>query len=326
MAKEVIIYKDYLSGFCKNELIKFLDLFDIKYKKSDKKSKVIEIILDNLSLIVDSSLSWFQMDEFYNIKLIVKKKGNITIRFNHLLKDFLKKLEAHKLLVSRKENQYIMPKELLNIYSRRIQNKKILSKIKENTSEYNLILGFIDAYGVVEFDKFYEEYSKKHKLLKDEALKRINKLSLFYGEFKVFSDNKKAYIASNEFTNVTQTKKILKKPIDRAIYTIEELINIHNFNSLAKCKSYKKLFKFINRNYYVERSNYKIINRYVLLPYFTKRQTSKEDASKLLSELIDEFFEFSKKKYKDKFIELIEEVALDYPSWNLKGNTEKDCI
>ena len=123
-----------------------------------------------------------------------------------------------------------------------------------------------------------------------------------------------------------ECKEFTKKDIDYAVYTAEELMSIHDFSFMTGCKSYKKLIKFINRNYYVEKGSFKIVNKYVFIPYLTNYQLNKEKALELLSGLIDDYFEFNNKKHKNKFMSLVENLALDYPSWNLKGHSEREKI
>jgi len=137
---------------------------------------------------------------------------------------------------------------------------------------------------------------------------------------------KNTYIASNIIKNLKQCKSILNKKTKYAMYTNEELISIHDFTYMSKYKSYKKLMKFIHRNYDVEKGSMKIVNKYVLIPFLTNYQLDKTASKEILSSLIDAYFEFNNKKHKNKFMALVENLALDYPSWNLKGHSERENI
>ena len=299
-------------------------MFHIEYKKSANKNSLEVLIIENIDQIVENTMDMFQADEFYNIKLFVKKKGKLTIRVNHLLLHFLKNLVKHKLAFTNDNKTFYLPKELYESYKSKLKGKKASEKVKENSDEYNLILGFIDAYGVIEYNKFYDSYSKIYKVPKDDTLKRIKDLSKFYGEFNIFEDKKKVYIASNIINSLKECKELLKNKGDYAVYTNEELMSIHDFSYMTSYKSYKKLMKFINRNYYLEKGSFKIVNKYVLIPFLTNYQLNKEVAKEILSSLIDVYFEFNNKKHKEKFMELIEDLTLDYPSWNLKGYSERN--
>jgi len=318
-----LTYKEYLTTFNKSEVVKILDLFRIEYKKNQKKKTYIDLVLNNTDKIVNDTLNIFQRDEFHNIKLLVKKKGRITIRINHLLLSFLENLKKNNLIREETPKSYVMPKELLEIYKKKLKNKGPVEKCKNNTEEYALIMGFIDAYGAIEFNKFYDSYSKKYKLAKDKTLERIKFIADFYNEFRLYESKDKIYLASTVIKNLKTCNTLVKKKGEYAVYTNEELISIYNFSYMNKYKSYKKLLKFIKRNYYVEKSNFKVINNYILIPFLTNYQEEKENALKLLSILIDKHFEFNNQKHKNRFTGLIEKVALDYPSWELKGYSQR---
>lgn len=319
MKKINITYKEYINSLNKNKLIEILDIYHIEYKKNQKKEVYENIILDNLNNIVNYTIGLFQNDEFINIKYIIKKKGYVKVKYNHLLLHFLNNLESKYLLKRISDNEFVMPNEILNYYKLKIKNKSTNSTIKKNTEEYSLILGFVNTYGVVEFDFFYQEYSKIYKLKKDEAIERLNKLSTFYHEFNFFSDKKKDYLASIIIKDLKECKKYIKLPGEYKKYTNNELIDIYNFKYISKFRTYKKLYKFIDKNYNVSKGSFKVINKYVLMPYIINYECGNEKSLEILSELIDKYFEFNNDKYKEKFIKLVENLAKDYPSWRLKG-------
>ena len=142
-------------------------------------------------------------------------------------------------------------------------------------------------------------------------------------EFKLIETKDKLYIASVVIKNIKTCNQILKNKKEYAVYTNEELISIHDFSFMNKYRSYKKLIKFIKRNYYVEKNNFKIVNNYVFIPFITQYQMNKDTGLKVLSTLIDQHFEFNNEKHKKKFIDLIEKMALDYPAWELKGHNRR---
>ena len=316
-------YQEYLNKLNKSEITSVLEVFQLPYKKNLKKQIYIDQIIENLSKIVDKTFDIFQQDEYSNIKLLVKKKGKITIRINYLLQAFLENLKRNHLIIELSPKNYYMPNELLTIYRNKIKNKTPGIKAKINTKEYALILGHIEAYGVIDFSFFYKNYAKQYKLLEDQALERLKFLSAFYDDFHIFTDKKKTYIANKKLKSIRECNKILNQKGEYAIYTNEELMNIHDFTYMNQYKSYKKLIKFIKKNYNVEKRNFKIINNFVLNPFITSYQLNKEAGIKELSSLIDLYFEFNNQKHKNKFIDLIEKITVDYPAWELKGGTRK---
>lgn len=320
-----IIYKDYLEQLKKDQIIKILDNYNLDYQKNNNKNKLITIIFDNLENIVDNVLDIFQEDELININYVIKKKGCVVVTINKLLTNFLDNLVNNSLMFKLDEEEYIMPQEILNLFKDKLKKKNVINKIKANTIEYNLILGNIDTYGIVDFKYFYNNYSKNYKILEDKALERIKKMVCFYNEFHIIEDKKKIYIASNLIKNIKEAKEYLKNN-NYAVYTNEELINIHNFKFMKKIHSYKKLVKFIEHHYDVEKGSFKIINKCVLIPFLEQNQLNGDKSKELIDCLADKYFEFSKEKYKIKFISLVENIACDYPSWSLRGYSERNKI
>lgn len=319
-------YQDYLETFNKEDLITILDAYHIEYKKNQKKEQYIKLILENLNQMVDYMLDMFQTDEFNNIKYVVKHQGIVRVKFNYLLINFLDNLVRHKVVFQESANVYHLPIELCHIFKTKIKNKSIVKKFRENTHEYNLINGIIDAYGIVEFNYFYNIYSKQYKLQKENALARINNISSFYNEYQVYTDKKTSYLASNMFKRFKASQEILNNPTQYAVYTIDEYIAINNFNHLASKKAYKKLVKFIDRNYQIAKGSFKIVNKFILAPYFAEYQFDKENARLVLATLIDKYFEFKNDRQKEKIMDLIANVALEYPRWDLKGHSEREKV
>ena len=317
-----ITYIDILKDLNKDKLINILDIYHLKYSKNDKKELLINLIIDNLNTIVDYTLALFQNDEYANLKLIIKKKGKIKVNFNKTLLCFLNVMKRNYLVIDLEDNTFLMPKELVLLYKAKIKSKETISLIENNTQEYNLINGYIDTYGVIDFEYFYNGYSKDYKLNKAQTLDRLNNISKFYLEFNIFKEKSNIYIASNLIKSLKDCKKYYKKDKYK-YYTNEELINNYTLKCLDKTKSYHKLIKFINRNYEISKGHIKIINHFVLKPYLNEYQVNKQQADTILSALIDRYFEFNNDKHKNKFMVLFINITNDYPCWLLQGNIKE---
>lgn len=329
MSKQVKInttYNEYLNSLKKEDIYNILNFYNIKFKKNLSKEKSIALLEENLESIVSLVLGVFQNDELINIKYLIKKKGYIELRLNRFLQDFLDNLSDKHLVIKLEEKKFFMPQEVLKIFSKKVSQVTILNNIKTNTAEYNLLLGFVDAYGVIDFDQFYHNYSKNYKYKPEEALERIKLYSTFFNEFKVFSEKKKNYITSNIIENLKDCKKYLNKKENYKIYTNEELCDIHSFKYMESIRSYKKLIKYIKSTYDVSKNSTKIINKRVFIPYLNAYQIDKNVAKEKLAELINNYFEIKKEKQLNKFVELTENMAMDYPSWRLNGFSEKEHV
>lgn len=319
-------YKEYLGTFKKEDINKILDFYGIDYRKNLSKEKCIDLIISSLDNMINKSLDIFQNDELANLKYIVKKNGYIELRVNYLLSDFLNTLNRNYLAIKENDKTFIIPKDVLSIINKKINKKDVLDKIKENTSEYQLLLGFIDAYGVIDFEQFYNSYAKLYKLHHDDALERIKFYSEYFSEFKVYKEKTKYYLTSNNINNLKECKKYINKKENYKIYTNEELKDIHTFKYMEDFRSYKKLIKYIRTNYDINKNNIKVVNKWVLIPYLQEYQLDKNVAKDKLLELVDKYFEINTEKQKQKFATLAEGMAMDYPSWRLNGYSEKEHV
>ena len=323
--KKVKNYEYYLDRLKKEDIQIILNNYQIKYQKNLSKDSLIKLVLENISLIVEYTLDIFQLDELCNIKLLIKKNGYIKVKINHLLLKFFEILKNNYLIFTDDDVLFEMPVELIGMFKEKLKNKTILNKIKNNVDEYNLILGYIDVYGFRNFKHFYELYSINYHLSYSDALQRKKKMAYLYGEFKIYEDKKDIYISANNIKNIKTGKVFVpKKKTEYKDYLIKELIDIHNFDYFNKKREYKKLKKFISKSYDVEMGSFKIINRFILVPYLVENQICNEDAYSLLSTLIDKYFEFNNEKHKNKFISLVENLVNIYPSWKLNGYNKKE--
>lgn len=316
-------YIYYLNNKTKKELEFILNTYEIEYKKYKTKAILKDLILNNLEKIAEYTLEIIQYDELQYLKWLVKKEGILKVKVNFALLDFLKVLKRNALVYSTDNVLFIMPLELVNIYKNILKDKDIINKSGENTIKYNCILGYVDIYGIVDFNIIYKNYYKDLKYSKKQALRNIKMFATFYREMKVFTNKNKKYIASNVFNTFKEAAFLLKNRYFKK-HTNEEILRIHNFEFMKKNKAYKKLYRFVNKYYDVEKTNYKIINKYILIPYLHYQQINKEKADKKLALLIGDYFEYNSKKHQEKFIELIYDIATYYPSWISESYMEKE--
>ena len=115
------------------------------------------------------------------------------------------------------------------------------------------------------------------------------------------------------FKSIKDGAHLINTKVNLAVYTLEEYVAINNFTILSNKKSYKKLVKFIDRNYHIAKGSLKVVNKFLLYPFFKEYQLDKENAYLVLASLIDKYFEFGTSRQKDKFMNLIMNVALEYP-------------
>lgn len=325
-AKEQTSYKECLNKLILKDLINVLDIFKIEYNKKAKKDELISAITDNADSIVKHTLDLFKHSELLYIKYVIKKKGNIKIKSNYMLLNFMNNMIRWGLAFKKEESTFYIPVEIVLLFKKSIKSKKLLTKIKKNTKEYQLLHGIIDVYGVVDLDFAYEIFNNYCACDKKDLENRFNDLYLLYQEFNIIKNKKKTYISSSYFDTYKACSKLLNNKDSYETFSPKELIDISTFKYMNNYKSYKKLIKYIDRNYYLEKSTYEFFKKKVLEPYFLEYQNNKDKSKLVLSDLIDQHFEFSNDKNKNKFIALIEEAALDYPKWELKGKSERKAL
>ena len=314
-------YIDYLNEFNKNNIAKVWDVYDIAYKKNLKKETLVELLNNNLEKIVTDTFNLFRKSEYKYTEKIIKKRGHIKVKRNKLFLTFCNFLNDLYLLKQTSLSEYVMPNDVYLLFKQKLKSKRLKETVKLNDYESDLILGYIDAYGVIDFDYFYSEYSKKYKYQKKDAIERIASWQRLYGQFK-FIDNK--YICSNLIRNIRDAEKYINLKDKYAVYTNEEIVKIHKYEYLAKSKEYKRLIKYITKLYDVNKDGIKIINKYILNPYNQYYQYDKKTSKSKLDSLLSEFFEPYKDKYKEKLVEYLNNFIKICPNWNYKGNIRKD--
>lgn len=322
MKKNITSYKEYISSLTKDELINIVTLYNLNCSGKTKED-YIQVILDNQNQIVEHTLDLFQTDEYYNLKYLIKKKGQVTVQINNLLLAFLKVMVKNKLIVEKDNNTFIMPNDLLERFAKKLKNKNVVTKFASNTKEYTLIMGYVSVYGIIDFKRFYQEYSKDYKISFDKALDRIKQMTLFYDEFKLMEKEKNYYLVNNLLTDKKIQDQILKNKKGHAIYTNKEIKDIYNFSYFKKNKAYNKLTKYITHHYNVEKGNIKVINKYILAPYLDNQQLDENGAELVLETQLTKYFEIKNDKQKEKFKNLFKNIAKIYPSWEMKGYTKE---
>ena len=87
----------------------------------------------------------------------------------------------------------IIPNAVLNVF---IINNTMLDSNTPNTKEYNLIMGLLNTYGVLSYDKFYEMFNNIISCDKEYLFERLTILNNFYGEFELYFSKKEKYVCN----------------------------------------------------------------------------------------------------------------------------------
>ena len=83
------------------------------------------------------------------------------------------------------EDEFYMPKDIQKYFKSHLKDKESLKIIKSNTKEYNLIMGLLNTYGVLSYDKFYEMFNNIISCDKEYLFERLTILNNFYFLFPI---------------------------------------------------------------------------------------------------------------------------------------------
>lgn len=324
MKKISIMYEDFLKEKTKQDIIDYLNFFNIKFRQNSSKDNLERILSHSLEEIVRYSFNLFQNDELANIKLVIKNLGYVKIRANYLLQYFLNNLSRFGLVKVINEKEYLMPQEVVKYFKMCLKDRQILKNVKQNTKEYNLLLGIVNTYGVLTFEKFYTIYNKSFEYNESDLYDKLLILQKFYLEFNILSDKNNKYICNKYFDKLKDVKKYIKKKAEYKEFSQKDLVNIYSFKYMSKFKPYKKLLSFVKKNYYLNEKDIKVFHKYVVLSYLNDIQVDCAGADENLSNNIDKYFEYKNEKHKSKFVELIKEIIDYYPMWKFYGFSQME--
>ena len=113
---------------------------------------------------------------------MLKSNGHIKPRTNYLLLYFLNNLNKKGMVKKVDEDEFYIPKDIQKYFKSYLKDKDSLKIIKSNTKEYNLIMGLLNTYGVLSYDKFYEMFNNIISCDKEYLFERLTILNNFYGE------------------------------------------------------------------------------------------------------------------------------------------------
>ena len=319
----LICYEEYLNTLNKKDLELILNALEIEHNKNGKKQELINIIMEELDDIIGKTLSYFTMEEYRKLKLVVKKRGNVRIRTDVSLMQFCENLVDRHLMFKLENKKYVLFKEVYKLFKIKIKQKRVIKKCQKNSDELQLILGTTLVYGAINLDNFYKIYSEKYEISINDLKNYLISLKKYGDLFTIYEDKDELYIASKKIKNV----KLCKKYADGkeiANYSASDIQNLYTLNYMKKYRSYRILKKFLTDSYYIEKGNYIVVVEKILNPFLEENQVDKKKANKLLDQLIDDYFEFSSQKNKEKLVNLVNNITYYYPNWNLYGYSEKE--
>ena len=320
---KLISYEEYLNTLTQKELTAFLDTLEIEYNSKAPIADLIALILEELDDIIYKVLSYLTLEEYRMIKYIIKQNGNIKLRTNVGLMKFCEYLTSHHLMYKIEEKKYGLFKEVYNIFKVKIKQKRVLKKCKKNSNEFHLIMGSLLGYGARNLKDFYNIYCEKYEMTENGLKEYLISLERYNNSFGIYEDKDNIYLANIKVNDIKECQRYADAQ-DKAKYSASEIQGLYTLNYMKKYKSYRKLRKFINDSYYIEKDNFKVVVERILIPFLEEYQISRQNDNKLLEDLFADYFEFNSKKHQERFLNLVNELAKDYPKWVLGGYSERE--
>ncbi len=327
MKRISLTYSEYLDSLSNEEIEQILIFFNIKYRKNSKKENLVKILTNSAEDITKYSFNLFQNDEVANLKLLLNSNGHIKSKTNYFLLHFLNNLNKKGMVKKIDINEFYMPKDIQKYFKSHLKDRDSLKMIKSNTKEYNLIIGLLNTYGVLSYDKFYEMFNNVIHYDKSCLLERLTVLANFYEEFELFFSKKENYVCNKAFfkekgIQLKEIKKYCNKKSNYKIFSSKELTNMFSYKYMSKFKSFKKLLSFIKKYYYLDEKDLKMFYKYVIIPYLNDVQIDNPVKQENLSNNIDKYFEYRSEKHKNKFIDLVKGIINEAPMWKYNGYSE----
>ncbi len=327
MKKMILTYSEYLDSLSNEEIERILNFFNIKHRKNSKKENLIKILINSAEDITKYSFNLFQSDELTNLKLVLKSNGHIKPRTNYLLLYFLNNLNKKGMVKKVDEDEFYMPKDIQKYFKSYLKDKDSLKIIKSNTKEYNLIMGLLNTYGVLSYDKFYEMFNNIISCDKEYLFDRLTILNNFYGEFELYFSKKEKYVCNKAILKekgiqLKDIKKYVNKKSDYKTFSSKELTSMFSYKYMSKFKSFKKMLSFVKKNYYLDEKDIRVFYKYVIIPYLNDVQIDNPTKEDNLSKNIDKYFEYKNEKHKNKFMDLVKGIINEAPMWKYNGYSE----
>lgn len=313
-------YEDYLDKITKEKLQSIIEDYNslgsiynlekINYKKLKKEDlirKISEIKKDYFKYWIMS----LDLEDFNVFKQLILRKN--TNEFFNESREFINWLLDKNILFQ--EQELMLAKDLSILFKDLLKSKEVIKYVKNWNRIYKLVDGIIIAYGVV---------SRKYFDIIIGGIENceiiIPKLEYYYK--KDYSIDKKK-IVSNKLTNKKRINNYLKNSKYK-MFTNKEFVEMGNSTYHHGIKSYKKFIKMLKNNYVFRNSDVLFVDKNIVIPYLYNSLNEEEIAKKNLQETVETLFEFKGDKLKEKMLEEIMKIRLEFPLWEYRGFTKME--
>lgn len=240
--------EELLNSYSKDDIIGFAEANNLELSmKLTKKNMIKKYISEYKDGLINNINSMYE--EKYNlIRELIKKNGVISANETTDKKlNYLQFLTSGIVFFVDKDGEefFVMPNEIQEIIKEN-DTIDLRRKIKENTTFYKIFKGMLNAYGVLNENNLKRILKKYYNDVDEEELiNRIMNEDNCVCECDIFYDNEERIFLNYEIEDYEEIKDIIKKDLEYADLSKEQLISMADedyFLNNKVGKTFKKEF------------------------------------------------------------------------------------
>lgn len=316
---EILSYIQELKQYSKVKLDKLRRLHAIPNASQLNKAKLAERLATEIPGSFEVTLTYLNKPIIDLFNDFQRNNGVIPVRVKTEELLFLQVLGLIFIKEVDDDEIAIMPRELLQVYDK-IQSNELQKTAIRNTKWHKLTEGMLYYYGVMQQEILIAQVEKftNEKIDSFEFLHVMKIAETMYQSFEIQVD-KRIYIDFRvddpDFILVEQSKR---KQIPYYPFTEQELLQSSEDGFIPLTQGFKKLRKYILRNFDIEESDVlDILDNVIVISNMDQKPTAP-------LQYLNEVFEFNSEKQLQEFIPLVMNATNDVRLWMLKGHTPSE--
>lgn len=313
------VFKTFMSG----NLEDIIKIHDLAHKS---KKTILNFIELSFHEVWGSILRIVSKEMFDFYKELVASNGILEISFSSkklsllqimIMKNFaLTKVEYNQ---SKEIIKFFIPEEFKREIEKGIKDTNILEENNRNNAIYDMVIGLLEAYGVMDFEKMYERIEKEYLISYSDFDQIMGAKALIDEIIQIhYVDANLKLISSIEFDEEEALELFKKQKGTYKKFTKKEIESLQNGTYVKKLKSYKNFIHYLKENF-EDFSNNEIIDSLLIMDYITIAQTDVKEAKENFLCNVEDFFEVDQKE-KEEMLTFIQAIFDEYPKWKKRGN------
>ena len=333
--------ESYLKGLEKQQISNSVSIYllncdeissqDALDMAKETKPKLIDYTLDNIEDIYAKFVSCFDDFQIRQLEYIIRNdgyleydtaNGGIPFEVSIGMMDILRSLNMAFLSICDDVLKVHMPKRSMELVANCLNNKEIHIERRDNIRLFEYCCGVLEAYGVVEFEYLYKLYNEQVAPITDiKMFRKLLCISRLEDNISIFEDNDEVMLGIDLEENIMNILKSRReKSVEYYKFSRKDFTDLKNEDYIRKFNSHKKLEKYFEEEWNVDKEYFELLHTEVLMDYLFSVQSDENVAVNRLRVALAESFEFDDIEQETEMINLIKDLRYDYPCWVLKGN------